>query len=111
MTELVSSLKAVADELRIRILLLLRDEEACVCELMDVFDMPQSKLSHHLIALREAGFLQDERRGKWNYYRISAQMLNAVNSTLLSSLSSWTDASMLNRDKNELKKAKHRIHC
>ena len=64
METIVTSLKAVAEPLRVRIVLLLLDRQACVCELMAVFDMAQSKLSHHLIMLRDAGLLQDERRGK-----------------------------------------------
>ena len=111
MIEVVTSIKAVSDELRIRILLLLDDREACVCELMEVFHMAQSKLSHHLITLRDAGFLQDERRGKWNFYRVNSKALNRVNRNLLSSLSEWAEASMIQRDKDALKNAKERLHC
>jgi ArsR family transcriptional regulator len=65
------SLKSLSDEIRIRILLLLEQNEACVCELMKVFKMTQPRISHHLILLREAGFLKSERRGKWNYYTVA----------------------------------------
>lgn len=87
MKKVVTSLKAVSDEIRVRILLLLLDREACVCELMSVFRMTQSKLSHHLITLRDAGLLQDEKRGKWNYYRLNTKILDKVNRELVISLS------------------------
>lgn len=92
MDDVLTSTKALSEEIRVRILLLLAEVgEACVCELMEVFDMAQSKLSHHLITLRDAGFLQDEKRGKWNYYRINTRSLNPVNRQLLDSLSRWLE--------------------
>ena len=80
MKEVLTSIKAVSEEIRVRLLLLLMDREACVCELMAVFHMAQSKLSHHLITLRDAGLLQDEKRGKWNYYRVDTKALNPAKS-------------------------------
>ncbi|HLX13285.1 MAG TPA: metalloregulator ArsR/SmtB family transcription factor [Bacteroidota bacterium] len=87
MESVVSSTKVLSEEIRLRIVLLLADQEACVCELMAVFDMAQSKLSHHLIALREAGFLKDSKRGKWNYYKVPVSSLNTVNRELFNSYS------------------------
>lgn len=89
MDDVLTSLKGASEEIRVRILLLLLDREACVCELMMVFGMAQSKLSHHLITLREAGFLQDEKRGKWNYYRMNTKSLTTVNRELVMSLARW----------------------
>ena len=89
MDQVLTSLKGASEEIRIRILLLLLDREACVCELMSVFGMAQSKLSHHLITLRDAGFLQDEKRGKWNFYRMNSKALTAVNRELVTSLARW----------------------
>jgi ArsR family transcriptional regulator, arsenate/arsenite/antimonite-responsive transcriptional repressor len=91
MDEVIISLKALSEEIRIRIVLLLIDREACVCELMEVFGMAQSKLSHHLLMLRDAGILQDEKRVKWNYYRINTKILTTVNKELLLSLTRWLD--------------------
>ncbi len=92
MDRILTSLKAVSEEIRIRILLLLVDREACVCELMEVFGMAQSKLSFHLITLRDAGFLQDEKRGKWNYYRLNTRALNPVNRQVVDNLTRWLES-------------------
>jgi ArsR family transcriptional regulator, arsenate/arsenite/antimonite-responsive transcriptional repressor len=89
MNEILKSLKALSEEIRIRIVLLLLDREACVCELMEVFGMAQSKLSHHLLMLKDAGILQDQKRGKWNYYSINKKLLNPINQEFLDSLSRW----------------------
>src|SRR5712692_7254172 len=110
MNELVTSIRAVSEPIRIRLLLLLMDREACVCELMSVFDMAQSKLSHHLITLRIAGLLQDEKRGKWNYYRVNTKALNTANRELLLSLSRWCiDDEAVERDKRTLGKVKEQM--
>ena len=110
MDEVLTSIKSISEEIRIRLLLLLMDREACVCELMSVFDMAQSKLSHHLITLRDAGFLQDDKRGKWNYYQVNTKSLSPINRELLVSLSRWhLDNKTLERDKQTLEKVKQRM--
>ena len=103
MDEVLISIKAVSERVRVRLLLLLLDREACVCELMAVFKMAQSKLSHQLIALREAGLLQDERRRKWNYYRVNTKSLNQVNRELILTLSQWLiDDNVVKKDRQAL---------
>ena len=106
----VPSIKAIAEPIRIRILLVLGEQEACVCELMELFGMAQSKLSHHLITLRDAGFLEDDKRGKWNYYRINPRVLTPVNRELLAVLSRLlTDDATIERDRKKLESVKERM--
>jgi len=62
--------KALADETRLRILALLREGELCVCDLMAVLNLPQSTVSRHLAYLRNAGLVEDRRRGVWMFYRL-----------------------------------------
>ncbi|PKN17052.1 MAG: ArsR family transcriptional regulator [Deltaproteobacteria bacterium HGW-Deltaproteobacteria-22] len=66
--------KAIADETRLTILaLLLQHGECCVCDVMEVCGITQSKASRHLQTLRRAGLLQDRRDGTWVYYRIASE--------------------------------------
>jgi ArsR family transcriptional regulator len=110
MNEVTTALKALSEEIRIRLLLVLMKDEACVCELMATFDMAQSKLSHHLIALRDAGFIKDEKRGKWNYYSIDSSSMDSMRKNLLASLSSWLDDdSVVEKDRQTLEKVKDRM--
>jgi ArsR family transcriptional regulator, arsenate/arsenite/antimonite-responsive transcriptional repressor len=110
MNELLTSIKSVSEEIRVRILLLLLDREACVCELMEVFEMAQSKLSHHLIILRDAGLLQDDKRGKWNYYKVNTKSLNPVNRELVLSLSKWSiNDDIIQKDKRTLEAVKKKM--
>jgi len=109
MKEILALLKAVSEEIRIRILLLLIDKKACVCELMDVFDLTQSKLSHHLITLRDAGLLQDEKRGKWNHYRLNVKTLSCADRELVDCLSRWLrNDSIIIKDRDKLEKVQKR---
>lgn len=105
------SLKALSEPIRLRLLLLLQDQEACVCELMGVFEMAQSKLSHHLITLRDAGLLQDDKRGKWNYYRTNSRALTGLNRELLSVLSrNLNNDRTIERDRKTLEKVRERMN-
>ena len=64
--------KALADETRLKILwLLMGQEELCVCDIMGVLGITQSKASRHLRYLFNAGLVTDRREGLWMYYRIS----------------------------------------
>jgi ArsR family transcriptional regulator len=68
MSSVVKTLRLLADETRLRILLLLRQEELSVVELQDILGMGQSRISTHLAQLRQAGLVQDRRAGKNSYY-------------------------------------------
>ncbi|PKN44868.1 MAG: ArsR family transcriptional regulator [Deltaproteobacteria bacterium HGW-Deltaproteobacteria-17] len=72
MREYADAYKAMADETRLTILaLLLQHGECCVCDVMEVCGITQSKASRHLQTLRRAGLLLDRRDGTWVYYRIA----------------------------------------
>lgn len=70
MKDAVVLFKALADPTRLRIVLLLRQRELCVCELMFILRMEQSRVSHHMRVLREAGLAEDVREGRWIIYRV-----------------------------------------
>ena len=61
--------KALGDETRIRILGLLRHGELCVCDLMEILQLPQSTTSRHLAYLKNSSWVVGTRRGQWMYYR------------------------------------------
>jgi ArsR family transcriptional regulator len=66
----VTVLKALADPTRLRVMLLLGVRELCVCELTHILGMEQSRVSHHMRILRQAGLVEDLRQGRWMVYRI-----------------------------------------
>lgn len=62
---------ALSEPLRIRLLELLRSQELCVCELCEVLEVSQSKLSFHLKTLKEAGLVRSRQSGRWIYYSLN----------------------------------------
>ncbi|MFL6044215.1 MAG: ArsR/SmtB family transcription factor [Propionibacteriaceae bacterium] len=78
---LASGFKALADPARLRLISLVaahESAEACVCELTDPIGLSQPTVSHHLKILVDAGILRREQRGKWAYYRLVPETLNAL---------------------------------
>ncbi|MBM4285196.1 MAG: metalloregulator ArsR/SmtB family transcription factor [Deltaproteobacteria bacterium] len=64
--------KGLADETRLKILwLLMQRDELCVCDIMRVLGITQSKASRHLRYLSNLGVLSDRREGVWMNYRLS----------------------------------------
>jgi ArsR family transcriptional regulator len=71
MKDMLKIFKGLADPTRLRIVSLLLRRELCVCELMFILKMEQSRISHQLRILRDADLVEDKREGKWMTYRIS----------------------------------------
>jgi ArsR family transcriptional regulator len=64
--------KSLADETRLKMLwLLMGREELCVCDIMGVLGITQSKASRHLRYLYHLGWVNDRRDGVWMNYRLS----------------------------------------
>ena len=64
--------KSLADETRLKILwLLIGREELCVCDIMGVLGITQSKASRHLRYLYHLGWVTDRREGVWMNYSLS----------------------------------------
>jgi ArsR family transcriptional regulator, arsenate/arsenite/antimonite-responsive transcriptional repressor len=71
MQRAVEVFKALGDETRLRILNLLSEREVCVCEIVDVLRLGQSKVSRHLAALKHAGLVACRRDGMWVFYQLT----------------------------------------
>jgi len=74
MKHLASTIKALSDPIRLRIILLLQAEgELCVCDLMAVLKLPQSTVSRHLAYLKRSCWVDTRRDGLWMYYSLSRE--------------------------------------
>lgn len=74
MKDTIKVFKALSDSTRLRLFLLLMKRDLCVCELTFVLDMSQSRISHQLRILRDAGLVEDKREGRWIIYAIPASV-------------------------------------
>lgn len=71
MEEYVDLFKALSDETRLRIMVLLSEKELCVCQIETALGLPQVKVSRHLAVLRYSGLVKDRRDGLWVYYSLT----------------------------------------
>ncbi len=63
--------KALSDQLRLKILALLGQQDLCVCLLKQILDIADSKLSYHLSILKEEGLIEGERKANFVIYNIT----------------------------------------
>ncbi|MDD4588683.1 MAG: metalloregulator ArsR/SmtB family transcription factor [Heliobacteriaceae bacterium] len=74
LAEYAQKFKVLADPMRLKLLLLVRDGEKCVCELVDALNERQSLISYHLGLMVKAGLLERRKEGTWAYYRLSMEV-------------------------------------
>jgi len=75
--------KGFADPTRIRILSLLAAGELCVCDIVEILELPQPAVSRHLAYLRRTGLVEVKRDLKFAHYRLAAPE-HAVHRNLIS---------------------------
>lgn len=83
MLDSVKALKALSDETRLRMLNVLLERECCVCEVMQVLDISQTRASRNLGILHDAGFLKMRKEGLWALYSIDRDGMEEYCSSLV----------------------------
>ena len=74
---------ALADPVRLRLLsLIAASDEVCACDLLQPLGKSQPTVSHHTKALAEAGLIVGEKRGRWVYWRVVAEQVEALRRAL-----------------------------
>jgi len=68
----MSVAKALSDAQRVRLLLALRHQELCACQLVALVGLAASTVSKHMSILKEAGLVEGRKEGRWMYYRLAA---------------------------------------
>lgn len=79
--ELAAQLKALADPVRLRLVSMMATAatgEVCACDLPAILDKSQPTVSHHLTQLANAGIIEREQRGKWAWFRLNTERLQAI---------------------------------
>jgi ArsR family transcriptional regulator len=104
MKKTVKILKALSDSTRLRIVILLLEKDLCVCELLYILDMEQSRISHQLRILRDAELVEDIRDGKWIIYRIPGEIKQRLGALLEQfSGEELRQSDLIKRDEDNLK--------
>lgn len=82
---LAEGFKALADPARLRLLSLIANAEGgemCVCDLIEPLERSQPTVSHHLSILVNAGLVTREKRGRWAWFSLVPERLEALRSAL-----------------------------
>lgn len=112
MEDKVKFFKALSDSNRLRILKMLQTKPLCVCEITNVLGLATSTVSQHLKILKEAGFVLEEKDGKWVNYLINPRPSDSRVSSLLTSLDFWiADQSVIINDKKKVLESDRNIIC
>ena len=74
--------RGFADPTRLRVLNILAAGELCVCDIVEILELPQPTVSRHLAYLRRCGLVEATREWKYAHYRLAATH-NAVQSNLI----------------------------
>ena len=73
MREFLEITKALSDINRIRILMALRTEELCVCQITKFLELAPSTVSKHMSILDHARLVESRKDGRWVYYRLASE--------------------------------------
>jgi len=101
--------KALSDIQRLRVLMLLRTGELCVCQIIAVLGLAPSTVSKHLSILSGAGLVDSRKDGRWAYYRLpQGAAIKAVKLVL-----KWLDGALANDDSiaKDTRKLKATLAC
>ncbi|HON55442.1 MAG TPA: metalloregulator ArsR/SmtB family transcription factor [bacterium] len=101
----VEIFKALGEEIRLRIfLLLLTQGELCVCDLENALKMSQPRISQHLLKLKNAGLINDKKVGKWKHYFLSKSAEKILKKNLVEIIVSLKTDKIIKNDLMSLKK-------
>ncbi len=73
--DILNFARLISDDNRLKIIRLLSDRDMCVCELMEIMQVPQSRISQHLLRLRSEGIVSDRRESQWVIYALNKEIL------------------------------------
>ncbi|WOE75786.1 ArsR/SmtB family transcription factor [Alterisphingorhabdus coralli] len=89
--DMLTIFRALADETRLRILLLLQQMELAVGELALVLDQSQPRVSRHVRILVEAGLAERRKEGSWVFLRLNVTSSGIASARMLRDLLSQHD--------------------
>jgi len=78
--------KALGEPTRLKIVKMLSVQSMCVCELSEILDMLQPRVSQHLKILKDAELVKESKEGYWVYYSLDKERLHRLWNQFLSFL-------------------------
>src|ERR671918_1391814 len=106
--DIVRTIKALGDPLRLRVLAAVAKDELTVGEVQEVVGSVQSSVSRNLAILREAGFVQDRKEGTNVYFSVREEMPEPAGELFKSLQERLEELPDAKRDKARLEECRHR---
>jgi len=104
--------KALSEPGRLRILKMLKTKSLCVCEITAVLNLATSTVSKHLSILRDAGFIIEEKEGKWVNYMLNPNPADERIKMVLSDLDFWvSDKDITQKDLSKVLTVDRNLVC
>ncbi|MCP8615343.1 ArsR/SmtB family transcription factor [Salirhabdus salicampi] len=66
-----AAIKLLGDKTRLTMVKILDENECCVCEFVELFEMSQPAISQHLKKLKTIGLVNETRKGQWIFYSLN----------------------------------------
>ena len=76
--QFVVIMESLSDPIRLNILELMMNGEICVCDIVKVTGLSQSKISYHIKILKDSGLISDRQEGRWVYYKLDLEILSDI---------------------------------
>lgn len=76
--EYTQMFKALSDETRLRIIMMLTEEELCACKILEAFKITQPTLSYHMRILMQCGIVIGKRKGTWMFYHLNQERIHQL---------------------------------
>ncbi len=96
--------KLASDETRLRIIILLAQQELAVCEICGILNISQPKVSKHLAKLRDMNFVVDTRKEKFIFYSLNINN-NIIGELVSNIVKDIEEYPQLNEDSIRLKES------
>jgi ArsR family transcriptional regulator len=112
MDDFINVMKALSDANRVRMIKLLQNKDLCVCELQQLFSIPQPAVSKHMKVLEKAGMVKGSKEGLWVNYALDYGSSNPYAATILGNLRHWLcNDSALKKMEKKLPDVKRHTAC
>jgi len=76
--QFIGIMDSLSDPIRVNILELMMCGEICVCDIVKVTGLSQSKISYHIKILKDSGLISDRQEGRWVYYKLDLEVLSDI---------------------------------
>ena len=101
MDEYLKIFKALGDKTRLRIVMMLKVKQMCVCEIREIIGSSMSTISNHLKILTEASIITFQKEDRYINYKLN--MSSAVAQKVLNILDEINDAELQKEQQKVLK--------